>query len=171
MNTKQYQQEAKRTCASLGSKKLDLAHVALGVNSEVEELQDAINNDDMVNAQEEIGDMFFYIANCFTFLDLEMSNMSYLIPKSQDYVKELYKLSAKFQDDVKKHIAYGKELKTLNLTTLQLTLMELITLYDFDGSEILNKNIEKLKKRFPDKFTEEKAINRDTEAERKILEK
>lgn len=36
--------------------------------------------------------------------------------------------------------------------------------------ETLVKNIAKLKKRYPEKFTSEKAINRDTESERKILE-
>lgn len=34
----------------------------------------------------------------------------------------------------------------------------------------LEKNIAKLKKRYPEKFTSEKAINRDTKSERKILE-
>lgn len=38
-------------------------------------------------------------------------------------------------------------------------------------NEILTTNIAKLRKRYPDKFTEEAAINRDTKAEREILEK
>lgn len=37
--------------------------------------------------------------------------------------------------------------------------------------QIQDKNIAKLKERYPDKFTEENAINRDLEKERKILEK
>lgn len=36
--------------------------------------------------------------------------------------------------------------------------------------QILKKNIEKLKKRFPEKFSEEKAIKRDLVSERKALE-
>jgi len=40
---------------------------------------------------------------------------------------------------------------------------------DWEG--IFNTNIEKLRARYPDKFTSDKAINRDLEAEREILEK
>ena len=39
-----------------------------------------------------------------------------------------------------------------------------------DFEEILESNINKLKHRFPDKFSSEKALNRDLEGERKILE-
>jgi NTP pyrophosphatase (non-canonical NTP hydrolase) len=38
-------------------------------------------------------------------------------------------------------------------------------------SDIQNTNIEKLKARFPDKFSEENAMNRNLETERKILER
>ena len=37
--------------------------------------------------------------------------------------------------------------------------------------EVAKVNIEKLKSRYPDKFTSEKAANRDTDAERSVLEK
>lgn len=41
---------------------------------------------------------------------------------------------------------------------------------DGDFEQILNTNIEKLRKRFPEKFTNEKAIDRDLEVERLTLE-
>ena len=37
--------------------------------------------------------------------------------------------------------------------------------------DILDRNIEKLRKRFPEKFTSEAAIGRDTDAEREILDR
>lgn len=37
--------------------------------------------------------------------------------------------------------------------------------------EILRKNIEKLQKRYPDKYSDEKALNRDLETERSVLER
>lgn len=43
--------------------------------------------------------------------------------------------------------------------------------YEGSWDDDLEKNIAKLKKRYPDKFTSERAINRDVESERKILEK
>ena len=39
-----------------------------------------------------------------------------------------------------------------------------------DWEDLLTKNIAKLKARFPDKFSNEDAINRDTDAEREILD-
>lgn len=36
--------------------------------------------------------------------------------------------------------------------------------------QVMQTNIDKLRKRFPDKFSEDAAINRDTDAERKVLE-
>ncbi len=39
-----------------------------------------------------------------------------------------------------------------------------------DPSNVMNTNIEKLRIRYPDKFSKENAINRDLETERKILE-
>lgn len=39
-----------------------------------------------------------------------------------------------------------------------------------DFGSVMERNIEKLKARYPDKFTEDKATNRDLDTERKILE-
>ena len=39
-----------------------------------------------------------------------------------------------------------------------------------DPNETMNKNIAKLKARYPEKFSKEKALNRDLEKEREILE-
>ena len=39
-----------------------------------------------------------------------------------------------------------------------------------DWAEILTTNIKKLRKRFPEKFTSEHAINRDLDSERKVLD-
>lgn len=42
---------------------------------------------------------------------------------------------------------------------------------DIDFDSLMERNINKLRTRFPDKFTQEKAINRDLEAEREQLER
>jgi len=47
----------------------------------------------------------------------------------------------------------------------------LVDALNINWTGIFEKNIEKLKKRYNDKFSVEKAINRDLEAEREILEK
>ena len=56
MNLKNYQEQAKRTCPTLGSDKLDLAHMVLGIYSEHEELMKATVQKDIVNQVEEIAD-------------------------------------------------------------------------------------------------------------------
>ena len=49
--------------------------------------------------------------------------------------------------------------------------MNLCTFNNFDLEEILQTNIDKLRVRFPEKFTKENALNRNLEQERKTLEK
>ena len=81
--------------------------------------------------------------------------------------------SAEFLDALKKEIYYGKELDKVNLAEeigdilwyCAIALSELGV-----SEEVMKKNIAKLEARYPEKFTEEKAENRDLEAERKILE-
>lgn len=78
-------------------------------------------------------------------------------------------------DQLKKHIFYGKELDRTNIIEElgdQFWYMAVIThCLNIPLSEILEKNINKLKARYPEKFSSEKAINRDLEKEREVLEK
>ena len=83
--------------------------------------------------------------------------------------------SAEFMDALKKSIFYGKQLDVVNLKEeigdlLWYSALALRAL-DSDFESVMSRNIEKLKARYPQKFTEENAISRDLETERKILEK
>lgn len=77
-------------------------------------------------------------------------------------------------DAIKKHLFYGKELDKINIEEemgdIFWYLAELADALDITFEGAMNKNIEKLKKRFPDKFTNEVALNRDLKAERASLE-
>jgi len=77
-------------------------------------------------------------------------------------------------DPFKKWIAYRKEKDLVNvkeeLGDMMWYIGCLCKKYDFDMEEILDKNIAKLRARYPEKFDTEKAQNRDLNAERKILE-
>jgi len=83
--------------------------------------------------------------------------------------------SGEFLDALKKAIFYGKELDRVNLQEeigdllwyCAIALDELGG--DFDST--MSINIQKLKARFPNKFTEEDAENRNLDKEREILEK
>lgn len=83
--------------------------------------------------------------------------------------------SAEIADVYKKHIAYGKELDLVNVKEeigdQMWYIANLCNLHSWDLRDIMDTNIKKLEARFPDKFSQEKALNRDLKTEREILEK
>lgn len=78
-------------------------------------------------------------------------------------------------DALKKHIYYGKPLDKVNLLEECGDLLWYCSIImDALGAsyqEVMQTNIEKLAARYPDKFSEESAINRNLDVERSILEK
>ena len=78
-------------------------------------------------------------------------------------------------DPFKKQIFYGKELDKTNVAEEIADglwyLVNLARIENIDLVKALQNNIAKLKVRFPDKFTEQNAIERNLEAEREQLEK
>jgi len=168
---KWYQQEAKRTCPSLGNDKLDLAHMVLGMFSEFEEYINAIEKGDKINVSEESADAMWYMANYCTFRGYGLKEIfSQRMFNGKSYPLNLSTL----QDYIKKYIVYNKPINVEKEKDLLSRLC-----YNLDhmfangavGYEIaLDRNIAKLKARFPEKFTEEAALNRNLEKERQILE-
>ena len=82
--------------------------------------------------------------------------------------------AGEFQDMLKKHVFYGKPLDEVNLKEeigdlLWYCAIALEAL-DTDFEAVMETNINKLKARYPEKFTEDKAENRDLVKEREILE-
>lgn len=77
--------------------------------------------------------------------------------------------SAEILDAVKKHAFYGKEIDMVNIQEEIGDLMRYVAIllreYNLDFHQILDDNITKLKKRYGEKFSTEKAINRDTDHE------
>mgnify|MGYP003641661394 FL=1 len=78
------------------------------------------------------------------------------------------------QDAYKKNFAYGKPLDETNVKEeigdLMWYVANLCRMKGWDMNSILDTNIAKLKARFPKKFTQEDAENRNLNAERVILE-
>lgn len=83
--------------------------------------------------------------------------------------------AGEFLDSLKKHVFYGKPLDKINLAEELGDLFWYCAIVaDELGVEfepIMERNIEKLKARYGDRFNEEKAENRDLKLERDILEK
>lgn len=82
--------------------------------------------------------------------------------------------SGELLDAFKKHIYYKKDLDIANITEeigdIQFYLFNLCRLLNINIEDVYDINIAKLKARYGDKFTTEKATNRDLKTERKILE-
>lgn len=78
-------------------------------------------------------------------------------------------------DMFKKHIYYGKEFDEINLIEEIGDAMWYLAIacnaLDITFEQVMEKNIEKLKARYGDKFSEEKANNRNLNIEREVLEK
>lgn len=83
--------------------------------------------------------------------------------------------SGEIQDQMKKHIFYGKAIDKVNLVEELGDLMWYIAIAsDVLGvslEDIMAKNNEKLEARYGKVFTESAALNRDLDKEREILEK
>ncbi len=180
MQLNQYQQEIKRTCPDLGSEATNLAHMVLGIYSEYAEYLDAVTNNDITNIGEEISDSFWYFGNYCNFRGYDLqeiwenreSNQFIMYNNYRDYYN--YSISL-LQDLTKKNLAYGKEIYRLQeeqlLKNSLYYLHFLFIDYNIDLGKILGNNVDKLRKRFPEKFDTYFAINRNLEAERIELEK
>jgi len=83
--------------------------------------------------------------------------------------------SGEFLDALKKHIFYGKELDKVNLAEEMGDLFWYLAIVSDElgvkMEDVMDRNIQKLKARYGEKFSEDKAENRDLNTERQILEK
>ena len=83
--------------------------------------------------------------------------------------------AGEFLDSMKKHIFYGKPLDKINLAEELGDLFWYCAIvadeFGIEFEQVMERNIEKLKARYGDRFNEERAENRDLKLEREILEK
>lgn len=183
MTFKDYQPLANKTLPELGNVVLDLSHMVLGMVSELNELDEAIAKKDKVNIAEELADIEWYQAGylkirgkdmlLYDLLFSDAKNTSF--ESTEQALNFLYKVTSKLSDLVKKNMAYGKEIdesrEALYNISIQGCIFAICKFEEIDLPLALRNNIDKLKARYGDKFTTEKAINRNTEVERAILEK
>lgn len=151
-------------------------HGIIGMMTEAGELLDQMKKHwfygrelDVVNIKEELGDILWYAAIWYheSKLDFPFKRESALTAENPDDYYGLCKLtsdlwySSYIDDSIKCRDAfYG----------IVCTVMLIAKRYELSFVGILETNIRKLRKRFPDSFDLDKAINRDLDAEREILE-
>jgi NTP pyrophosphatase (non-canonical NTP hydrolase) len=173
---------------------LNLVHTRMGMVSEISELMKGITNKDKVNVGEELGDQLWYIANDLTicnrmgFLDPGPYNefSKYTFGKGiqatdggvgntlNEWFNAIVYNSCELVDYSKKYLAYGKPMDQIEYIRSVGYLLGAINNLAFslkiDLDEYMEKIIQKLRKRYPNKFDADQAINRDTTAERVILD-
>ncbi len=188
MTLKEYQQLAKRTCPNLFldqpkevSDFLNISHMVYGMVSELPELQDAVlKKEDFVNAREELADIMWYIVNYCTFKEIDIYDLDLnKTSTSYDPFLEISYWIGEIANLEKRKLAYKKDYEDSELKYfLQRLIFSIIDAHEmcndrtesFTLYDSLERNIEKLKVRFPEKFTTDNAINRNLEQERKVLE-
>lgn len=183
MKFKEYKEQVKRTLPTLGSVILDSVHMVLGMCSEIYELIEGIQKKDVVNISEEITDIAWYASNYLNIRDINPitfigANIEYTSYDKESSIRDLVLCISELQDYDKKELCYNKvetnEIKESRRLVIGSILSHLNVLYYLFGincEQAMQNNINKLRTRFPDKFTEEKANNRDLLNERKQLEK
>jgi len=182
MNWKEYLQLSEKTLSTefhVGTKTENLLHAIMGILTELEEL--IINHDDEyddANVLEEVGDITWYLAIIGREYDIDWTPDEDVYTQVQcsktEYIMKMIKASLKMLDVMKKKIYYNKPINDQFIIEQTRIVMTNLYLY-FDKSNTkfnscFDVNIAKLKQRYGDKFTSEKAINRDLGSERKILE-
>jgi hypothetical protein len=160
-------------------------HAVIGSLTEIEEILENYQEGELkteVNQQgsvaEESADIFWYLAILFRELNLDITDNNAVITNDVNTpfktLMEFLKENLRMLDSLKKKLYYNKEINITNFidSTFKLyTLLEMYCkFYSADINIILDKNIAKLKARYGDKFSSERAINRDLETEKKILE-
>ncbi len=175
MNIKEYQEQAKRTCVDLGEEK-NRQHMLMGIISEIGEITDAYKKElaygkqfDRVNLKEECSDVSWYIVNWATFNNIDLINPTSNARMLSWIAEDVSNCEVDYLIDF---IFIGLDLSKPQLMLDRwYTICIKLGLSDEEFYQGLSNNINKLKVRFPDKFTNEAALNRNLDAERTQLEK
>lgn len=167
-----------------------LLHGGIGLSSELAELYTALYKDelDTINLKEEFGDFGWYLGIMVDELKLDPED----IFRPKEIALDEYDFSNKDQtlkilvdsitvnvgeimDLLKKSIFYGKSLDQdqmkEKLKSMVSEINSSLKLYDITLEQAMERNIEKLRARYGEKFTEAAALERNLLKEREILEK
>lgn len=175
MELREYQQQTKRTLPDLGSYQLNIDHMIYGMNSEFNEIMDA---KDSVNLSEEYTDILWYLSNYCNFTGIDMTRFTFSASKPYhtrgNYFLHLVSEISKLTNLEKRELAYKKMVNPTErldvVSSIFIALNDCFCVAGLNPHDAMEKNINKLKARYPEKFTEELALNRDLQTERKVLE-
>lgn len=150
------------------SQKLRLLHTLLGLMDELSEINMAVNKGDVTNLHEELGDSFWYLAYGCTAIKVDMGLLAkkeakenYMQYDQHELVECLMHNIGDLASALKKTIFYDNEQPIIAIfVEIYQNLNALCETYGFSLSNVFEQNIQKLKIRFPKKFTEKDAVER-----------
>lgn len=191
----EYQQLAARTCVELVDLKQNLYHMNLGIITEVGEIFTVVKKKiaygkdmDMVNIIEELGDLCWFIVNKDRILEQWPDRELKISATDNKQFEALCKEAGLFDNIDMNNVPVEEILMGgLGAILVQVTqelpggfqtpgigplavIKGTCEALQIDFWQMLTTNIKKLQIRYPDQFTEEAALNRNLEAERKVLE-
>lgn len=148
---------------TLTEAKADLLHAAIGLAGEAGELVVALQSGDLVNIEEELGDIEFYAQMALTNLDIKLvdimslDNIGSLFPACPDLGSAYTVAATEFLDQVKKYVIYNKPMPAslhTNLGRVLATVSSVMSSYGFSRGGIRAANREKLERRYPTGYTD-----------------
>jgi NTP pyrophosphatase (non-canonical NTP hydrolase) len=157
------------------SEKIQLSSLALGIVGEFGEVAEimttiAETEEEVTQIKDEIGDVFWYVANLCTYIDMDwrvlFSQKSKRLTLGSASNKGFI-AAAKVADAIKKISAQGHDLednkdKIVNhLKTFMLHVVSIIIYYGLNPQEVCAYNHGKLLKRYPNGFEAVKSVNRE----------
>lgn len=185
MKAEQYAKEVVRTLKVLPTLEENLLHISYGITTEIGELVDIYKKKlaygkeiDLVNLKEELGDIQWYVFNGLNFLKFNINNIDeeskvnlIYFPNNEYKTKGLLLGLSFYSSELFKDLSED-EISVIKIDLLIIyKIVKLICKdYGFEMENIFDININKLKVRFPEKFTQEAALNRNLDKERKSLE-
>ncbi len=163
-----------------------MIHASLGINNELGEFEELCYEqepgpDAALKSREELGDMCWYLAMVCDVFGFDFANMVRASAPLEDVLFSEVEVplswmtqgAGKIAEHVKKHVFYGKEFQAGKVRDgLRSVLRGILSFagpFDFE-KDVLAANIAKLKARFPERFTEHDALNRDKGVEYKAME-
>lgn len=160
MNLNEYQELA---CRTLGSS--DLAVLGLGLAGEAGELLEVVG--DKEKSIKELGDVTWYMATLAHKIEMKLGDVALrtsAVLAARPPVNGLVISSSKVADHIKKVVGHGhaldKDLVVYRLAEILVYCDMFAEQHGFELELALQKNIDKLRARYPQGFSSEASINR-----------
>lgn len=179
-----YRTETTRTLPDLNGDLMNSIHMSLGMFTEIAEIIEILSDPSLTynpyKLMDETGDVLWYLSNYTNVhnLTLTQAEEHIIIPgflEDKPMLDCILILAAKLADVDKKKFAYGKEPAEHYRQNYAQFLFDCIHMFCIQHQmrieDVMERNIEKLRTRFPEKFSGEQAINKDEKKEAEVFTK